>query len=333
MSSELQKFNLVDGQKKNSIISQISSWLIKHPEVNPYKFTWDGFSRKITSRFRMLPSFLIIGGAKCGTTSLYAHMIEHPNILPASIKEVNFFQHIRNTKIAFYSSHFPIKRQNLITGEASTAYFIHRLVPKRVHELLPSVKLILLLRDPVERAYSEFHYMVNLGAQITDNFEDAIKAELKRIKIENEKPEFTIENTSYNYFQPTFSYLRHGIYANYILNWLKLFPKEQLLILHTKDLYNNLDNILAKTFEFLNLPKYQIESRIEKNKIDKVRPIGGHEHNIYKNIDSKTRTLFNVQNYPEMKSETRKFLQDFFRPHNEKLFEMIGRRFDWNDEK
>ena len=55
--------------------------------------------------------------------------------------------------------------------------------------------------------------------------------------------------------------------------------------------------------------------------------------NVYKNIDSKTQTLFNVQNYPEMKPETRKFLQDFFRPHNEKLFKMIGKRFDWNDEK
>ena len=331
MSSKLQKFKLVDGQKKNSIIRQISSWLIEHPEINPYKFTWDGFSRKITSRFRMLPSFLIIGGAKCGTTSLYAHLIEHPNILPASMKEVDFFQHIRNTKTSFYRSHFPIKRQNLITGEASALYFVHRLVPKRVHELLPSVKLILILRNPVEVAYSGFHYMVNLGAQITENFEDAIKAELKRIEIENEKPEFTIENTNYDHYQSAFSYLRHGIYANYILNWLKLFPKEQLLILHTKDLYNNLDNVLDKTFEFLDLPKYRIENRIEKNKIDKIRPLAGRHQNIYKNIDSKTQTLFNVQNYPEMKPKTRKFLQDFFRPYNEKLFEIIGKRFDWND--
>lgn len=330
-SNELKKFNLADEQKKNSIINQISSWLIEHPEVNPYKFTWDGFFRKITSGFRLLPSFLIIGGAKCGTTSLYAHLIEHPNILPASLKEVDFFQHIRNTKTSFYRSHFPIKRKNLITGEASTLYFVHRLVPKRVHELLPSVKLILILRNPVEVAYSSFNYMVNLGAQITENFEDAIKAELKRIEIENEKPELTIENTNYDHYQSVFSYLRHGIYANYILNWLKLFPKEQLLILHAKDLYNNLDNILSKTFEFLNLPKYQIENRIGKNKIDKIHPTAGHEHNIYKNIDSKTRTLFNVQDYPEMKSETRKLLQDFFRPHNERLFKIIGKRFDWND--
>ena len=329
--NKFRKFNLVDEQKKNFFRSQISSWLIEHPSVNPYTFTWEGFSRKITSRFRMLPSFLIIGGAKCGTTSLYAHLIEHPNILSASIKEVNFFQYIQNSKTSFYRSHFPIKRQNLITGEASTQYLVHRFVSKRVHELLPSVKLILLVRNPVERAYSEFYYMINLGAQITDNFEDAIESELRRIKIEDEKPEFTIENSNYNHFQPAFSYLRHGIYSNYILNWLKSFPKEQLLILNTKDLYNNLGNTLDKTFQFLNLPKYQIENKIPKNKIDKIRPIVGRESNIFKNINSKTQTLFNVQNYPEMKPKTRKSLQDFYRPYNEKLFEIIGRRFDWND--
>ncbi len=330
-SNKLRKFNLADEQKKNSFRSEISSWLIEHPGVNPYKFTWDGFSRKITNRFRMLPSFLIIGGAKCGTTSLYAYLMEHPNILPASMKEVGFFQHIRNTKTSFYRSHFPLRRQNKITGEASTVYFVHSLVPKRVRELLPSVKLIVLLRNPVDRAYSGFNYMVNLGAQISENFEDAIKAELKRIESENSKSEFTIKNTNYDHYQLTFSYLRHGMYVNYILNWLKFFPKEQLLILQTKDLYDNLDNVLTKTFKFLNLSKYQIENMIEKNKIDKFRPLAGQERNVYKNIDSKTRTLFNVQEYTKMKSETRKFLEDFFRPHNEKLFKLIGKRFDWND--
>ena len=324
-----RKFKLSDEKKRSTQRRVVRSWLIEHPELNPYKFTWDRFYRKITSRFRMLPSFLIIGGSRSGTTSLFAHLIEHPNIIPGSMKEVYFFQYFTNNKTSFYRSHFPIKRKNLITCEATSTYFVHPLIPARVHKLLPLVKLIVVLRNPIERAYSEFHYTVNLGEQITENFEDVIKSELKRIEIGNNNPELKIKNTNYHQF--SFSHLRDGLYAQHLENWLKFFPKEQLLILNAKDLYNNLDNIVAETFDFLNLPKYQIESRIEKNKIDKIRPLGGHERNIYKNIDSKTRTLFNVQNYPEMKSETRKFLQDFFRPHNEKLFEMIGRRFDWND--
>ena len=325
------KFKLSDETKRSLPRRLIRSWFIEHPELNPYKFTWDRFSRKITSRFRMLPSFLILGGSRSGNTSLFAYLTEHPNIMPGSLKAFFFFQYFTNNKTSFYRSQFPIKRKNLITCDSTSSYFVHPLIPARVHKLLPSAKLIVILRNPVERAYSEFHYTVALGLELTENFEDVIKSELKRIEIGNKKPELKIENTNYNHF--AFSHLRDGLYVQHLERWLKFFPNEQLLVLHTKDLSTNFDNTLAKTFEFLNLPKYQIESRIEKNKIDKVRPIGGHERNIYKNIDSKTRTLFNVQNYPEMKSETRKFLQDFFRPHNEKLFEMIGRRFEWNDEK
>ena len=328
---DTRKFKLSAEKKRSTQRRIVRSWLIEHPELNPYKFTWDGFYRKITNRFRMLPSFLIIGGAKSGTTSLFAYLIEHPNIIPGSTKGGFFFSFLGNNTTSFYRSHFPIKRKNLITCEATGGYFVHPLIPARVHKLLPLVKLIVVLRNPVERAYSEFHYRVMIGEQITENFEDVIKSELKRIEIGKNNPELKIENTNYHQF--SFSHLRHGLYAQHIERWLKFFPKEQLLILHAKDLYNNLDNIVAETFDFLNLPKYQIESRIEKNKIDKIRPLGGRQRNIYKNIDSKTRTLFNVQNYPEMKSKTRKLLQDFFRPHNEKLFEMIGKRFDWNDEK
>ena len=279
----------------------------------------------------MLPSCLILGGSGRGNTSLFAYLIEHPNIMPGSLKAFFFFQYNTNNTTSFYRSQFPIKRKNLITCDSTSSYFVHPLIPARVHKLLPSAKLIVVLRNPVERAYSEFHYTVTLGSELTENFEDVIKSELKRIEIGNKKPELKIENTNYKHF--TFSHLRDGLYAQHLERWLKFFSKEQLLVLHTKDLYTNFDQTLSETFEFLNLPKYQIENRIEKNKIDKIRPLAGHEQNVYKNIDSKTRTLFNVQNYPEMKPETKKFLQDFFRPHNEKLFKMIGKRFDWNDEQ
>ena len=325
------KFKLSDETKRSLPRRLIRSWFIEHPELNPYKFTWDRFSRKITSSFRMLPSFLILGGSRSGNTSLFAYLTEHPNIMPGSLKAFYFFQYFTNNKTSFYRSQFPIKRKNLITCDSTSSYFVHPLIPARVHKLLPSAKLIVILRNPVERAYSEFHYTVALGLELTENFEDVIKSELKRIEIGNKKPELKIETTNYNH--SAFSHLRDGLYVQHLERWLKFFPNEQLLVLHTKDLSTNFDNTLAKTFEFLNLPKYQIENRIEKNKIDKIRPLSGHVRNIYKNIDSKTRTLFNVQNYPEIKSETRKFLQDFFRPHNEKLFKMIGKRFDWNDEK
>jgi len=308
----------------------IHSWLIEHPQLNPYKFSWEKFSRRITSNFRMLPSFIILGGSRSGNTSLFAHLIEHPNIKAGSKKAYFFFQYYANNTMPFYRSQFPIKRKNLITCDSTSSYFVHPLIPERIKKLLPEAKLIVLLRNPVERAYSEFHYTSTLGSEIRESFEDVIKYEFKRMEIGKNKPEFLIENTNYGHF--TFSHLRDGLYAQHLERWLKNFPKEQLLVLHTKDLSENLDETLSKTFDFLNLPQYQIKNKLSKNKIDKIRPIGGHERNIYKNFNSKTQTQYNVQNYPEMKPETRKFLQDFFRPHNEKLFKMIGQRFDWNDE-
>ena len=256
------KFTLSDEKKRSSPRRRIRSWFIEHPELNPYKFTWDRFSRKITSRFRMLPSFLILGGSRSGNTSLFAYLTEHPNIMPGSLKAFFFFQYFTNNKTSFYRSQFPIKRKNLITCDSTSSYFVHPLIPARVHKLLPSAKLIVILRNPVERAYSEFHYTVALGLELTENFEDVIKSELKRIEIGNKKPELKIENTNYKHF--TFSHLRDGLYAQHLERWLKFFSKEQLLVLHTKDLYTNLDQTLSETFEFLNLPKYQIENRIEK---------------------------------------------------------------------
>ena len=137
---------------------KISEWLIKHPEINPYKFSINNSLRKFSSGNRMLPSFLIIGAAKSGTTSLYANLIEHPNILPSSKKEISFFQFMQDTRVSFYKEHFPLKKKNFITGEASASYLPHKFIPKRVYDLIPDVKLITILRDPVERAYSSFFH-------------------------------------------------------------------------------------------------------------------------------------------------------------------------------
>ena len=153
---DTRKFKLSDQKKRSPQRRTVRSWLIEHPELNPYKFTWDRFYRKITNRFRMLPDFLIIGGAKSGTTSLFAHLVEHPNIIPGSMKEMSFFQYLSNNKTPFYRSHFPIKRKNLITCEATSTYFVHPLIPARVHKLLPLVKLIVVFSTLISFSLANF---------------------------------------------------------------------------------------------------------------------------------------------------------------------------------
>ena len=138
----------------------------------------------ITSFFRTLPDFLIIGIAKSGTTSLYGLISAHPHVIPAQSKEVHYFTDSRNYEMGTlrYRARFPsvpYKRclavrygQKILSGEASSTYLFHPMVPSRVKALLPDVRLIVILRNPVDRAYSEYHMQVRERCESL-TFEDA----------------------------------------------------------------------------------------------------------------------------------------------------------------
>ncbi len=125
--------------------------------------------RQATWHLRSLPNFIVIGANKSGTTSLYFYLSQHPQLLPSSTKEVHFFDG-GGTKSnintfpkgpSWYRSHFPLKKDMLPhqkTFEASPSYICHPLVPRRIFELLPDVKIIALLRNPTERAIAHFFW-------------------------------------------------------------------------------------------------------------------------------------------------------------------------------
>src|SRR5579885_2674785 len=131
------------------------------------------FYRTITSSIRLLPDFIIIGTQRGGTTSLYAYLGQHPQIAPAVIKEVHFFDNNYERGVGWYRTQFPflieksiaknIGQQNFITGEASPYYLFHPHVPERAAKVVPGAKLIVLLRNPIDRAYSHYYHEVELG--------------------------------------------------------------------------------------------------------------------------------------------------------------------------
>jgi len=133
----------------------------------------------------MLPDFIIIGVQRGGTTSLYKYMTKHPKIIPALKKEIHFFDNKFGKGLSWYESQFmqnPFfcllkrkrKSEDTITGEASPYYIYHPHVPKRISKILPNVKLIAILRNPIERAFSHYNHEVRLGAEKL-SFEDALK--------------------------------------------------------------------------------------------------------------------------------------------------------------
>jgi len=265
--------------------------------------------RGITSPLRLLPDFIIIGGKKCGTSSLYNYLVEHPNVVGAFRKEVHFFDNrtARGGTLR-YRAYFPtsaykrrIKRSrgtDILTGEATPYYLFYPLAPARVRRVVPNVKLIALLRDPVDRAYSHYHHEVRNGTE-TLPFEEAIQREAERLGGEWEK----IGNGAYDSLSHRrYSYLSRGIYVDQLRRWRACFPEEQLLILRSEDLFADASGVLEQTVDFLGLP----------------------------GMERADRSRVNKGSYTEaMNEETRKYLVAYFRSHNERLYDYLGRDFGW----
>ena len=257
--------------------------------------------------FHVLPDYLIIGTAKGGTTSLYEYMIKHPQIFPALTKQVHYFDKYFSRGVNWYRSTFPSKLQKIratkknkkfVTGEATPLYMYHPLAPQRVYNLIPNTKLIVLLRNPVERAYSRYSMELNHNNE-TLSFEEAIEQEPSRLEGEFEKMQKDGNYFSYHY--NAHSYLTSGIYADQLERWFKYFPREQFLILSSEDFYKEPNKILNQVFQFLGIPDFNQE----------------------------TFSVFRKGNYSKMNPETRKKLVEFFKPHNERLYKLLGTNFHW----
>jgi hypothetical protein len=274
----------------------------------PIKYGFE-FYRLITSPIRLMPDFIIIGAQKCGTTSLFNYLLQHPCVDSPARKELGFFNRRYRRGIYWYRSRFPtslkkLHRQDLITGEATTDYLCYPHVPKKVVETLPQVKLIVLLRNPVNRAYSHYHHTVRLGVE-TFSFEEAIEREEERlhsiiVRMFEDEYYYNIKHCFY-------SYLSRGIYIDQIKNWFSFFPKEQILILRSEDLYAEPSAVFRQVLKFLDLPEWEPE-------------------NYGKYINGK----YDNYNYQKMDVVVRKRLVDYFKPHNERLYEYLGKNFSWN---
>ena len=291
------------------IRKKIKNWLLTNPKYNPYNFSLNHSIRYATNFLRVLPSVIIIGSSKGGKTSLLSYLNQHNEVQFGTKNAVGtyFFDgSFDNKNFNWYKSNFPTKFSGKkIIGEAPGTYLNHPLVPKRIKQLLPNTKFITIFRNPVERAYSAYNHAVRFGWE-NSSFEDVIKDEQRRIKIKRENKKMEINNPNYTNFLQ-FSYLRHGLYAQNLAPWFELFPKKQFLFLSTDELKSNPQQIIYTIFDFLNLKSIKIHPIENKN----IGAGGGK--------------------YEPMKNYTPNLLIDFYRTHNEELFEIIYKKFNWNN--
>ncbi|GHO91877.1 hypothetical protein KSF_019250 [Reticulibacter mediterranei] len=270
--------------------------------------------RTVTSRLRLLPNFIIIGSARSGTTSLYNYLIQHPGIAPALHKEVHFFDYNYQRGFSWYRGQFPalphmyyiqtIRRQIIITGEASPYYLFHPYVPQRVAQFLPEIKLIALLRNPIERAFSHYCWEVDWRNEHL-SFEDALEQEEERMQ-------GVIQTLAYGKSFPHlhFSYISRGQYAEQLERWFVCFPREQILIIKSEDMYNNPAAIFTQTLDFLHISSSTIEVGNFKPEF---KPYNGQKSSLHK----------------KMLPATRQLLAERFQPDNERLYTLLGRDFGW----
>lgn len=241
------------------------------------------------------PNYIIIGTQRGGTTSLYEYLCEHPLVKPAQKKETYFFTRQFRNGLKWYLSLFP---KDAVTGEATPYYLFHPLVAGRVGELYPEMKLIVLLRNPVERAYS--HYKLEKSRDKEDlSFGEALNQEQTRLE---GLEELLIKNP--NHRSPIHfchSYLAKGRYIEQLKRWTGFFPLKQILILKSEDLYENPLKVYEEVLKFLELP--------------------GHE--------LKTYAQYNKTKSEEIHPQLREALVEYFKPFNKELYQFIGRDYQW----
>src|SRR5437763_8011759 len=269
-------------------------------------------------RGHILPDFMIIGFPKCGTTSLFDWICQHPCVKPPLRnghlhKELYYFDYNYQRGEGWYRLHFATETEReefaaahgrpFLTGEATVTTLTHAWAHERVAKLLPDVKLIVNLRNPVDRAYSAFHQTRRRSLERAETFEEALALESERL------PPLEARARVDPYYNPTppaplayWSYLQRGRYAEHLERWLPLFRREQFLFVEFEEMTADPQATMDVVYDFLRLPP--------------------HRHHDFPKL--------NPGEYRPMDPATRAHLVEYFRPYNARLRDLTGLDYGWD---
>ena len=198
-----------------------------------------------------LPDFLGLGTQKGGTTSLHQWLSTHPQVFLPACKEAHYFDLQPEQPTSWYAEHFYNAQPEQLCGEITPFYLFHPDVPKRIHAVLPKVRMIVLLRDPVERALSQISHARKRGFEMLMP-EDAIAAEPSRLK--SGDPESLQKH----------SYVSRSRYLDQLNRYETLFPQHQLLILQSEQLFSDPESVWKQILNFLELELTPVPNKLPK---------------------------------------------------------------------
>ena len=241
------------------------------------------------------PDFIIAGASKSGTSSIYFYLSRHPQVFLSHKKEIDFYWQHYDRGVDWYLAHFPTitDRPNFLTGEATPNYLRFPEVATRINATFPQSKIILLLRNPVDRAISWHHHKLRTGLT-KQNLATAVELEIERLATIDEAE---IVNTGF--YNP--DNIMSSLYIYKIKPWIEALGRQQFLILKSEDFYLNPSANMERVFKFLNLPNYTLK------KYPKV----------------------NAGSYDNVNPQIRKTLAEYFAPYNQQLEDYLGIQFGW----
>jgi hypothetical protein len=301
---------------------------------------------------RPRPEFMLIGAAKTGSTSLSSYLALHPQVKPCVPKEPNYWtwqlcdrDRYQRLFVNAQPATSPGAAQQ-IGGEYSTSYLPHPLAPRRIAARLPGIKILVVLRNPLDRAYSHYIMAKRGGSMGSLPFADIAAREIEEapsLLAAHRRgflaPEFrhgihrclpggdpisvhshTLNGRRYPLIDERclFTYYAtscvfRSIYYDQLWRWLQLYPREQVKVIDAQSLLSDRRAVMAEIVAFLGLQPYQYT----EEELRHTWGGGSNDHNT-------------PGDYQPMGASTRVTLQRFFKPHNERLYELVGRQFDWD---
>lgn len=265
-------------------------------------------ARRLTARARVRPNYLLLGAQKAGTTSLHNYLSGHPAVLSASVKEVRYFNRFYANGESWYLAHFPLAARTAAVrrrvgvapavGEASAVYLFDPRVPERVQAFDDRMRLIAILRDPVERAYSHYQMEVRWEREPLSLDEALEREEAELPQLLEHAMRYPLDTSDGGFPR---SYVARGRYAEQLERWLSFFPREQLLVLTSDKLRERPADVMTEVARFLGIPEHRAESY----------------------------PLVGVREYPEMPADVKALLSAKFRAEDERLAKLLGRELPW----
>jgi hypothetical protein len=234
------------------------------------KWNSAGFHLRHALGMGALPNALILGAAKAGTTSLFEYLSQHPSVCPCRHKETHYFEERSHLGDRWYRANFARKRGQTVTIEASPSYLPNPSIPAKVARTLVAPRLIVLLREPVDRAYSHYHHSRALGREPLATFEEALEREEERVAEDRMRLERGDLETSAAWRR--FSYRGWSTYGPQLERWLAAFPRNRFLFIRSEDLYADPRSVLARVEAFLGLEPFPCPDLKARNQRDYAPP-------------------------------------------------------------